>query len=144
MDFGFDPPVAFDRVLDEMEIRRSWPSSFYSEMKNYRGTLLLNGQKISVGATAIPEGIIEFGVDFSDDDGLTFLGIPLATSTSRFTQALDERFIPWVDDGKCGIVLYEHWLSFFDDVGEIKQILWYNRELVTDLEMLDMAFPPKR
>ena len=144
MDFGFDPPVAFDRVLDEMGVSYSDLFSRDPEETDIRGTLLLDGRELSVGATAIPEGVIEFGVDFSDDDGLTFLGIPLATSTSRFTQALDERFIPWVDDGKCGIVLYEHWLSFFDDVGEIKQILWHNRELVTDLEMLDMAFPPKR
>ena len=144
MDFGFDPPVAFDRVLDEMGVSYSDLFSRDPEETDTRGTLLLDGRELSVGATAIPDGVIEFGVDFSDDDGLTFLGIPLATSTSRFTQALDERFIPWVDDGKCGIVLYEHWGLFFEDIGEIKQITWYNRELVTDLELLDIAFPPKR
>ena len=144
MDFGFDPPVTFDRILEEMEVSYSDLFSRDPEETDIRGTLLLDGRELSVGATATPEGIIEFGVDFSDDDGLTFLGIPLATSTSRFTQALDERFIPWADDGLSDIVLYEHWVLFFEDIGEIKQITWYNRELVTDLELLDIAFPPKR
>jgi len=35
-------------------------------------------------------------------------------------------------------------MAFFDDVGEITRVLWYNRELMTDLELLDIAFPSKR
>ena len=144
MDFGFDPPVAFDRILDEMEVSYSDLFSRDPEETDLRGTLLLDGQELSVGISKTPDGVLAFSVDLPDDYGFSFLGIPLATSTSRFTQALDERFIPWADDGLSDIVLYEHWVLFFDDIGEIKQIAWYNRELVTDLEMLDIAFPPKR
>ena len=144
MDFGFDPPVAFERVLDEMEVRFTRPSPFVEGRCDRVGNLILDGRQLSVGVTEIPEGIMEFSVDSLEDDDLTFLEIPLQISTARFTQVLDERFIPWADDGFGGIVLYEHWMTFFDDVGEIKQILWHNRELVTDLELLDIAFPPKR
>lgn len=142
MDFGFDSPVPFAHVLGQMNINSSRPSAFVSGRTDHVGTCDLNGQEMYVGATETPEGVTEFSVDFPRKFGCTFLGIPLGGPTADFTKTLDEKGIPWADPGNSGIVLYEHWMAFFDDAGEVNQILWYNRELVTDLELLDIAFPP--
>ena len=143
MDFGIDATIAFDRVLGELEDVHSESLMVNPGVTTHQGTLRLGDCDFYAGATETTGGVSEFWIDLPGESGSTFLGIPLLTSTARFTVALDEEGIPWADDGRSDIVLYEHWTAFFDDVGEIRQMLWYNRELVTDLELLDIAFPSK-
>ncbi|MBP3948002.1 hypothetical protein [Corynebacterium sp. Marseille-P3884] len=144
MDFGIDAPIAFDRVLHELEGVRSYPSMITPGVTVHNGKLGIGGCEFHVRATETPDGVSEYSIAMPGEGGNTFLEIPLLTSTARFTAALDEQGIPWADDGKSDIVLYEHWMAFFDDVGEITHVLWYNRELMTDVELLDAAFPPKQ
>nr|VDG62341.1 Uncharacterised protein [Streptococcus thermophilus] len=82
-------------------------------------------------------------LEVSPHNNASFLGIPFHIPTSRFTAQLDERGIPWADDGKEGIVLYKHWVTLYNHHERIEAILWHNPETLTDVELLDIAFPPE-
>ena len=81
-------------------------------------------------------------LEISPENNASFLGTPFHIPTSRFTEKLDALGIPWADDGRSGIVLYEHWVTLYNDEGRIEAVLWYNPATLTDIELLDIAFPP--
>ena len=80
-------------------------------------------------------------LEISPDHNASFLGLPFHIPTSRFTEKLDAFGIPWSDDGRAGIVLYEHWVTLYNHDGRIEAVLWHNPETLTDIELLEMAFP---
>ena len=145
VDFTTDCPVKFDEVLDAMGDpeptpiidRMNW-NEFLGN--GYQATLPLAGQSFAARATE-KDGVVT-ELEISPDRNASFLGIPFHIPTSRFTEKLDALGIPWADDGRSGIVLYEHWVTLYDHEGRIEAILWHNPETLTDVELLDIAFPP--
>lgn len=145
VDFTTDCPLKFEDVLDEMG--NPEPTPIVDRMNwneflgnGYQSTLSLEGQAFTARATE-KDGVAT-ELEISPHNNASFLGIPFHTPTSRFTEKLDNLGIPWADDGRLGIVLYEHWVTLYNHDGRIEAVLWYNPETLTDVELLDIAFPP--
>ncbi|MCG7295933.1 hypothetical protein MHJ86_03505 [Corynebacterium afermentans] len=144
VDFTTDCPVKFEEVLDAMGDpeptpiidRMNW-NEFVGN--GYQATLPLAGQ--SFAARAIEKDGVVAELEISPDHNASFLGLPFHIPTSRFTEKLDAFGIPWSDDGRSGIVLYEHWVTLYNLDGRIEAVLWHNPETLTDIELLEMAFP---
>lgn len=145
VDFTTDCPLKFEDVLDEMG--NPEPTPIVDRMNwneflgnGYQSTLSLEGQAFT--ARAIEKDGVVTELEISPHNNASFLGIPFHIPTSRFTEKLDNLGIPWADDGRLGIVLYEHWVTLYNHDGRIEAVLWYNPETLTDVELLDIAFPP--
>ena len=39
-------------------------------------------------------------------------------------------------------MLYEHWVTLYNHDSRIEAVLWHNPETLSDVELLDLAFPP--
>jgi len=145
VDFTTDCPLRFEDVLDAMGDpeptpiidRMNW-NEFLGN--GYQATLSLNRQAFAARATE-KDGVVT-ELEISPHNNASFLGIPFHIPTSRFTEKLDALGIPWADDGRAGIVLYEHWVTLYNHDGRIEAILWHNPETLTEVELLDLAFPP--
>ncbi|MBA5245155.1 hypothetical protein [Corynebacterium haemomassiliense] len=145
VDFTTDCPLKFEDVLDAMGDpeptpiidRMNW-NEFLGN--GYQATLSLNGQAFAARATE-KDGVVT-ELEISPQYNASFLGIPFHIPTSRFTEKLDALGVPWADDGRAGIVLYEHWVTLYNHDGRIEAILWHNPETLTEVELLDLAFPP--
>ena len=145
VDFTTECPVPFPDILAAMG--NPEPQPMIDDMNwgaflgnAYRGTITLNGEKFHAAATE-KDGVIT-ELEISPQDNASFLGIPFHIPTPTFTERLDERGIPWADDGRLGIVLYEHWVTLYNHDRRIEAILWHNPDTLTDIELLDLAFPP--
>lgn len=145
VDFTTDCPLKFEDVLDAMGDpeptpiidRMNW-NEFLGN--GYQATLSLNRQAFAARATE-KDGVVT-ELEISPHNNASFLGIPFHIPTSRFTEKLDALGIPWADDRRSGIVLYEHWVTLYNHDGRIEAILWHNPETLTEVELLDLAFPP--
>ena len=145
VNFTTECPVNFEDVLDEMG--NPEPTPIVDRMNwneflgnGYQATLPLAGQSFAARATEKDGAVTE--LEISPHRNASFLGIPFHIPTSRFTEKLDGLDIPWSNNGRSGIVLYEHWVTLYDHEGRIEAILWHNPETLTDVELLDIAFPP--
>lgn len=145
VDFTTDCPLKFEEVLDAMG--NPEPTPIIDRMNwneflgnGYQATLPLAGQSFAARATE-KDGVVT-ELEISPQNNASFLGIPFHIPTSRFTEKLDDLDIPWADDGRAGIVLYEHWVTLYNHDGRIEAALWHNPETLTDIELLDIAFPP--
>ncbi|OFT57295.1 hypothetical protein HMPREF3151_07795 [Corynebacterium sp. HMSC05H05] len=145
VDFTMDCPLRFEDVLDAMG--NPEPTPIIDRMNwdeflgnGYQATLSLDGQAFAATATE-KDGVVT-ELEISPQNNASFLGIPFHIPVSRFTEKLDDLGIPWADDGRAGIVLYEHWVTLYNHDGRIEAVLWHNPETLTDIELLDLAFPP--
>lgn len=146
VDFTTDCPVAFEDALDAMG--NPEPTPIIDRMNwneflgnGYQATLPLAGQSFAARATEKDGAVTE--LEISPDHNASFLGIPFHIPTSRFTEILDGLDIPWANTGRLGIVLYEHWVTLYDHEGRIEAILWHNPKAITDVQLLEIAFPPE-
>lgn len=146
VDFTTDCPVEFEDVLNAMG--NPEPTPIIDRMNwneflgnGYQATLPLAGQSFAARATE-KDGVVT-ELEVSPDHNASFLGIPFHIPTSRFTEKLDGLDIPWASNGRSEIILYEHWVTLYDHEGRIEAILWHNPETITDIQLLDIAFPPK-
>ena len=145
VDFTTDCPLKFEDVLGEMGNpeptpiidRMNWDEFLGS---GYQAPLPLDGQAFAARATE-KDGVVT-ELEISPHNNASFLGIPFHIPTSRFTEKLDALGIPWADDRRSGIVLYEHWVTLYNHDGRIEAILWHNPETLTEVELLDSAFLP--
>lgn len=145
VDFTTDSPLSFKDVLHAMGNpepkpiidRMNW-NAFLGN--GYRASVTVGGHKFAACATE-KDGVVT-EMEISPENNASFLGIPFHIPTSRFTEKLDALGIPWADDGRSGIVLYEHWVTLYDNEGRIEAVLWHNPATLTDIELLDIAFPP--
>ena len=145
VDFTTDRPVRFDEVLAAMG--NPEPTPIIDRMNwdeflgnGYQATLSLDGQTFAARATE-KDGVVT-ELEISPHNNASFLGIPFHIPTPRFTEKLDDLGIPWADDGRSGIVLYEHWVTLYNHSSRIEAVLWHNPETLSDVELLDLAFPP--
>ena len=145
VDFTTDCPVRFDEVLAAMG--NPEPTPIIDRMNwneflgnGYQATLSLDGQAFAARATE-KDGVVT-ELEISPHNNASFLGIPFHIPTPRFTEKLDDLGIPWADDGRSGIVLYEHWVTLYNHGSRIEAVLWHNPETLSDVELLDLAFPP--
>lgn len=145
VDFTTDCPVRFDEVLAAMG--NPEPTPIIDRMNwneflgnGYQATLSLDGQTFAARATE-KDGVVT-ELEISPHNNASFLGIPFHIPTPRFTEKLDDLGIPWADDGRVGIVLYEHWVTLYNHDSRIEAVLWHNPETLSDVELLDLAFPP--
>lgn len=145
VDFTTDCPVKFADVLAAMG--NPEPTPIIDRMNwneflgnGYQATLSLDGQTFAARATE-KDGVMT-ELEISPHNNASFLGIPFHIPTPRFTEKLDDLGIPWADDGRSGIVLYEHWVTLYNHDSRIEAVLWHNPETLSDVELLDLAFPP--
>ena len=145
VDFTTDCPLKFEDVLGEMG--NPEPTPIIDRMNwdeflgnGYQAPLPLDGQAFAARATE-KDGVVT-ELEISPHNNASFLGIPFHIPTSRFTEKLDALGIPWADDRRSGIVLYEHWVTLYNHDGRIEAILWHNPETLTEVELLDSAFLP--
>ena len=146
VDFTKDCPVEFEDVLDAMG--NPEPTPIIDRMNwneflgnGYQATLTMDRQDFVARATE-QDGVVT-ELEVSPDHNASFLGIPFHIPTARFTEKLDGLDIPWAKNGRSGIVLYEHWVTLYDHEGRIEAILWHNPEAITDIQLLEIAFPPE-
>lgn len=145
LDFTTECPLRFDEVLAAMGNpeptpiidRMNWDEFLGNA---YQATLPLDGQAFAARATE-KDGVVT-ELEISPANNASFLGIPFHIPTSRFTEKLDDLGVPWADDGRLGIVLYEHWVTLYNHDSRIEAVLWHNPETLTDIELLDLEFPP--
>ena len=145
VDFTTVAPLSFTDVLHAMGNpepkpiidRMNW-NAFLGN--GYRASVTVGGHKFTARATE-KDGLVT-ELEISPENNASFLGVPFHIPTSRFTEKLDALEIPWADDGRSGIVLYEHWVTLYNEEGRIESILWHNPAALTDIELLDIAFPP--
>lgn len=69
MDFGIDAPIAFDRVLGELEDVHSESLMVNPGVTTHQGTLRLGGCDFYAGATEMPGGVSEFWIDLPGESG---------------------------------------------------------------------------
>mgnify|MGYP001551889750 FL=1 len=108
---------------------------------DHSGRITLGGVTFSAGLTELDGHITE--LEISPEENASFLGIPFGSPTGTFTDALTAEGIKWADNGRMGIVLYEKWITLYNHYGAIRAILWHNPEYVSELDMLEKAFPSK-
>lgn len=146
VDFTTDCPLKFEDVVDAMG--NPEPTPIIDRMNwdeflgnGYQAPLPLDGQAFAARATE-KDGVVT-ELEISPHNNASFLGIPFHIPTPRFTEKLDDLGIPWADDGRSGIVLYEHWVTLYNHGSRIEAVLWHNPETLSDVELLDLALPPE-
>lgn len=73
-----------------------------------------------------------------------FAGIKTCLKPEAFSKQLEEHGIAYSAPESGGFELYENWVALFFEHGRLAEINWRNPAVFSDIDLLALAFPPRR
>lgn len=154
MDYGLTPPkeLTFQNSIHELVQKLSKHRSKQNQVSYdaehqpsaiHIGSIVLYGSELKLRISEVEDTIQDLTVtDITRTD--TFLGTPLKQDVSSFCTFLDQQNISWNRPDDAGLYLWENWVIFYIEDDVIQNITWINPDLLSDLELIELAFPSNK
>lgn len=154
MDFELKPPTElnFNNSAGELVSKLSNHRSKQNELVLgygdrpiviHIGNIVVRGEELEIRFCEKENEIQETAITrLTKND--SFLGTPLKQDLEDFLAFLDRKSISWSRPDDETICLWEDWLVFHIEDDVIEQLVWINPDSVSEMELIEMAFPSRK
>lgn len=154
VDYGLTPPkeltfqTSMHELVQKLSNHRSKQNQVSYDAKHqpsaiHIGTIVLNEGELRLRISEVEDTIQDLTVtDITRTD--TFLGTPLKQDVPSFCTFLDQQNISWNRPDDEGLYLWENWVIFYIENDVIQHMTWINPDLLSDLELIELAFPSNK